>query len=119
MTDDEKKRKFIINIAYYALLIAMVLLAFRYAMGVCFPIIFAFFVATVLQRPKNYILKKTPLKKGLASTLCVISLLVVAKIFVGIIVNEIIKSNIIPTSLTVIFFISTSPFYFRKHHYFS
>ena len=93
MTDVEKKRKFIINIAYYALLIAMVLLAFRYAMGVCFPIIFAFFVATVLQRPKNFILKKTPLKKGLASTLCVISLLVVAGIvasLVGVrVINEI------------------------------
>ena len=93
MTDVEKKRKFIINIAYYELLIAMVLLAFRYAMGVCFPIIFAFFVATVLQRPKNYILKKTPLKKGLASTLCVISLLIVAGIvasLVGVrVINEI------------------------------
>ena len=93
MTDVEKKRKFIINIAYYALLIAMVLLAFRYATGVCFPIIFAFFVATVLQRPKNFILKKTPLKKGLASTLCVISLLVVAGIVASLVgmrvINEI------------------------------
>lgn len=93
MTEVEKRRKFIINIAYYSLLIALGLLAFRYAMGVCFPIIFAFFVATLLQRPKNYILKKTPLKKGLASTLCVITLLIVAVILASLIgvrvINEI------------------------------
>ncbi len=93
MTEVEKKRKFIINIAYYALLIAIGFLAFRYAMGVCFPIIFAFIVATILQRPKNYLVKKTFLKKGTASTLCVILLLVVAGIVASILgvraINEI------------------------------
>ena len=93
MTDVEKKRKFIINIAYYALLIAMGLLAFRYAMGVCFPIIFAFLVATVLQRPKNYLLEKTPLKKGFASTVCVISLLLITVLVASLlgvrVINEI------------------------------
>ena len=53
MTDVEKRRKFIINIIYFALIIALALLAFRYAMGVCFPIIFALFVAMILQKPKN------------------------------------------------------------------
>ena len=93
MTDVEKRRKFIINIIYFALIIALALLAFRYAMGVCFPIIFALFVAMILQKPKNYILKKTPLKKGLASTLCVITLLFVAVLVVALIgvraINEI------------------------------
>ena len=93
MTDVENRRKFIINIAYFALIVAIVLLAFRYAMGVCFPIIFAFFVATVLQKPKKFILRKTPLKKGLASTLCVIALLFIAVLVVSLIgvraINEI------------------------------
>ena len=76
VTEVEKKRKFIINIAYYALIIALAFLTFRYAMGVCFPLIFAFIVATILQKPKNFLVKKTFLKKGSASTLCVILLLI-------------------------------------------
>ena len=93
MTDVEKRRKFIINIIYFALIIAIGLLIFRYAMGVCFPIIFALFVAMLLQKPKNFILKKTPLKKGFASTVCVISLLFIAVLVVSLIgvraINEI------------------------------
>lgn len=77
MNDVERKRKFIINIFYYGIIIALCALLFKYAMGTLFPIIFAFIIASLLQRPKNFILKKTPLKKGFASTLCVLGLLAV------------------------------------------
>ncbi len=77
MNDVERKRKFIINIFYYGIIITLCALLFKYAMGTLFPIIFAFIIASLLQRPKNFILKKTPLKKGFASTLCVLGLLAV------------------------------------------
>lgn len=77
MTDVEKKRKAIINIVYYSVVIALCFLFFKYAMGTLFPIIFAFIIASFLQRPKNLLLRKTPLKKGFASTLCVLGLLAV------------------------------------------
>ncbi len=78
MTDVERKRKAIINIVYYGLVLALCALLFKYAMGTLFPILFAYIIATLLQKPKNFLLKKTPLKKGFASTLCVLGLLAVA-----------------------------------------
>ena len=78
MTDTERKRKWIINIAFYAMLLVLGFLFYKYAFGVCFPIMFAFVVAVFLQRPKNFIIKKTPIKKGFASTLCVFALMLIA-----------------------------------------
>ncbi len=78
MTDVEKKRRAIINVAFYAMLLVLGYLFYKYAFGVCFPILFAFVIAVILQRPKNFLLKKTALKKGFASTLCVFGLLFAA-----------------------------------------
>lgn len=93
MTDVEKRRKTIINIIYFALLGAIILLAIRYALGVCLPFAVAFVFAVLLQKPKNYIVKKTPFKPGIASVICVMgAILVVAAVvsLIGIrLVNEI------------------------------
>ncbi len=78
MTDVERKRKWIINVAFYAMLLVLGYLFYKYAFGVCFPILFAFVIAVILQRPKNFIINKTFLKKGLASTVCVFGLLLIA-----------------------------------------
>ena len=71
----EKGRKAIINTVYFSIFVALGFLFFRYAFGVCMPLIIAFFVAAILQKPKNYLSKKTFLKEGLASTLCVFAAL--------------------------------------------
>ena len=76
--DIDKKRKSIINVAYYAMLLILGFLFYKYAFGVCFPIMFAFFVAVLLQKPKNFIVRKTPIKKGFASTICVFGLMLLA-----------------------------------------
>lgn len=78
MTDTEKKRKWIINVVFYAMLLVLGFLFYKYAFGVCFPIMFAYVVAVFLQKPKNYIVNKTPIKKGFASTICVFVLMLVA-----------------------------------------
>ena len=77
MKDVEKKRALIINVIYLAMIIAIGFLVIRYAMGVCFPFLFAFLVALVLQRPKNFLVRKTFLKDGAASVICVFLLLFV------------------------------------------
>ncbi|MBQ7295254.1 MAG: AI-2E family transporter [Clostridia bacterium] len=77
MTDVEKKRKWIINVAFYAMLLVLGYFLYKYAFGLCFPILFAFVIAVMLQRPKNFITKKTIIKKGLASTICVFGLLLI------------------------------------------
>ena len=75
MKEVEKKRALIINVIYLAMIIAIGFLVIRYAMGVCFPFLFAFLVALVLQRPKNFLVRKTFLKDGAASVICVFLLL--------------------------------------------
>ena len=75
MTDVEKKRKAIINIVYFFLIIAIGFLFVRYALGVCFPIVCAFFIATILQRPKNFLTRKTFFKSGAASVISLFTLI--------------------------------------------
>ena len=86
MADVEKRRRFIINVFYLAILAVFVYLVVRYALGLCFPFLFSFVVATVLQRPKHFLVKRTFLKNGPASVLCVIvllALLVTVVVLVG------------------------------------
>lgn len=85
MTDVERKRKTIINFAYYAILIVLAFVFYRYAFGVCFPIVCAFLIATILQRPKNFLVKKTFLKKGIASVVSLFLMIFVVSFFVALI----------------------------------
>ena len=71
MQDVEKRRAMIINVIYLAMLVAIGFLIIRYALGVCFPFLFAFLAAALLQRPKNFLVRKTFLKDGAASVICV------------------------------------------------
>ncbi len=90
MTSTEKKRKFIINVVYTVILIALFYLFFKFAFGTILPILCAVVAAMILQKPVNFICKKTPLKKGLVSALSVlfgfavvISALVLLVIWIG------------------------------------
>lgn len=97
MTDIDRKRKLIINVAFYAMLLVLAFLFYKYAFGVCFPIMFAFFMAIILQRPKNFIMSKTPIKKGFASTISVFGLMLLASavvVLIGVRAAEEIKGFI-------------------------
>ncbi len=72
MTGIEKKKNFVINTFYIVIVLAIFYLFFKYALGAVLPIILAAFVAMLLQRPVNFICKKTPLKRGLVSALLVL-----------------------------------------------
>lgn len=68
----EKRRSVIINLVYAGIILGLLYLFFKYAFWLLLPFIAAFFVAAVLQRPANFLARKTPLKKGLASVILVI-----------------------------------------------
>lgn len=72
MTSTEKKKKFIINVVYTVILIALFYLFFKFAFGTILPILCAVVAAMILQKPVNFICKKTPLKRGLVSALSVL-----------------------------------------------
>ena len=72
MTGIEKKRNFIINTVYAVIVLILFYLFFKYAFGTLLPLICAIVVAMALQKPVNFICKKTPLKKGIVSAISVL-----------------------------------------------
>lgn len=74
----EKRRAILINTAYFVLLLAAFYLVFKTFFGILVPFIFAFIFAAVLQRPVNFITKKTPVKRSAASAVCVLLLICIS-----------------------------------------
>ena len=68
----EKRRSIIINLVYAGIILGLLYLFFKYAFWLLLPFIAAFFVAAVLQRPANFLARKTPLKKGPVSVFLVL-----------------------------------------------
>lgn len=82
MVSIEKKKNFIINIFYTAIVILLFYAFFKYAFGLFLPFIVAVFVAMILQKPINFVCEKTKIKKGFVSVFFVIicSLLILSAI---------------------------------------
>lgn len=55
----EKKRAFLINFAYIALILALVYVFFKYFFWITAPFVLSFFFAVVLQKPLRFLDKKT------------------------------------------------------------
>lgn len=62
----EKRRAVLINVAYIALVLGAFYLFMKYAFWTVAPFVFAFLVAAALQRPTNFISKKTHIKRELS-----------------------------------------------------
>mgnify|MGYP003290111092 CR=1 FL=1 len=86
MTGIEKKKNFIINTVYASIIIALFYLFFKYALGTVFPIICSLIIAMVLQKPVNFLCKKTPLKRGIVSTFLVLLSFLLVVLVLGLIV---------------------------------
>lgn len=72
MNTVEKRRNFIIDTVYFALLVGLFYLFMKYAFGICFPFILAVFVAVLLQKPVNWFTKKLHGGRGIISALLVL-----------------------------------------------
>ena len=78
MQEVEKRKKAIINVIYFAMIFVIGFLVVRYALSVCLPFVIAFAFAAILQKPKNFLVKKAHFKNGAAAGLCVfLALLIV------------------------------------------
>ncbi len=84
----ERKKKFIIDVVYAALVLVLFYFFMKYAFGLFLPFLCAFLVAMMLQKPVNIICKKTPLKRGIVSVALVLFFVtVVLGILVGLILR--------------------------------
>lgn len=79
----ERKKKLIIDVIYLIMIIAFITIIVKYALGVCLPFVAALAFAAILQRPKNYIIKKTHLHSGpVSAALVLISIAIIIALFV-------------------------------------
>lgn len=82
----QRKKKFIIETVYAVFVIVIFYFFMKYAFGLFLPFLLALAVAAALQKPVNYICKKTPLKRGPVSAVLVLfSVTVVLSLIVALI----------------------------------
>lgn len=68
----EKKRRFIINVVYFALIALMIYFAFKYVMAALTPFVLAFIIAAILRPAVRFIKNEMKFKARIASTAVVI-----------------------------------------------
>ena len=61
----------------------------KYAFGVLSPFIIAMFIAMLLQRPVNFVIKKTKIPRGIVSTVAVLLVVFVFGTIIGLIFSKI------------------------------
>ena len=72
MTTTEKKKKFIVDVAYLALILALGYAALQYALPLLLPFVVAFVIAYVLRRPIRFLSRTLHVPKGLVAVLLVV-----------------------------------------------
>ena len=101
----ELKKKFVINAAFYGIILAILICAYRYIVPILMPFIIGFVVATILQFPLNRIKVRSPSqRKMISSALCIAfySIVVSLLILLGyVVVSEVSKFiSYLPTLFT-------------------
>ena len=86
----EKRRSFIINTVFVVIIVGLFYLAIKYALGIVWPFVVAFFLAMLLQRPVHFLSTKTPLKRGISSVIMVLFVLVIVGSILGLIIGRIV-----------------------------
>ena len=97
MDKAEIRRKKIINIVYYAIVLGLTYLFLKYCFSMFLPFMVAFFIDIIVQRPTNFLTRNTKIKKGITATILVllVYLIVVALIsLIGVKLVDGIKSLI-------------------------
>lgn len=72
-----RKKRFIINCAFIALIAALIFIGLKYLLVLLLPFVIGFFVAMTIQRPANFLHKKTKIPRKLIAIAMVVTILLV------------------------------------------
>ena len=72
MNTTEKRRRFIIDVVYFFIIIGLFYIFFKYALGIFVPFLTAVLVAMLLQRPVDFFTKKLHGGRGIISAVLVL-----------------------------------------------
>ncbi|MEG0378631.1 MAG: AI-2E family transporter, partial [Eubacterium sp.] len=78
--ETEKRKAFIINFLYFAILMALAFVVLKYGLPLISPFVIAFFIAYILKRPICFLAERLPIHRKLSA-------LVMVLLFYGIIVT--------------------------------
>lgn len=90
-----RKKKALINIFYYAIILGIFYFFMRYAFSIFVPFLVAMLIAVIIQRPTNFLDRKLPVKRGVISTVLVlllVALVTILMVFVGAQIVSAVKS---------------------------
>lgn len=68
----ENKKRFLINAAFFALVIALVYLVFKFLLVYLMPFVIAVFLAAILQKPARFLHRKIKIPKSICSVVLVV-----------------------------------------------
>ncbi len=116
----EKKKKFIVNLAYYCIIAAIIIFILKYVLSWLMPFVIAFVVSALIMPVSKKISANFKVKKWISSSFCVFIFYAVAVLLVGLIgfnivlyiknfifdLPEIYSNNIEPTLLSALSFIN-------------
>lgn len=88
----EKRRRFIINFTYFLIIVLLVYASFKFAMPVLSPFVFALLFAYILNRPINFLSRKTRMPRVASSLIFVILFYVILGAIISFIGVEIVTA---------------------------
>ena len=72
VTNIEKRKRFIINVLYWAIIIGILMLFFRYLLGIIWPFFFAFLFAAAMMPAIRWLTAKCHIKHSISVALCLL-----------------------------------------------
>ena len=88
----EKRRSFIINTVYVAILVGLVFLVFKYLLGLFWPFILAALFAWILRAPIRWLTAKCHVKYTISVTICLAVFFVIVATLAGLITAKLVTS---------------------------
>lgn len=88
----EKRRSFIINTVYVAILVGLVFLVFKYLLGLLWPFILAALFAWILRAPIRWLTAKCHVKYTISVTICLAVFFVIVATLAGLITAKLVTS---------------------------
>lgn len=91
MNSIERRKDFLINLVYTVSIIALFYLFIKYAFWPLSPILFAFLIAVILQKPVDKLCKRFKFKRGIVSVLLVLLVIAIIGTLIGLLGSKIVQ----------------------------
>ncbi|MBQ7795317.1 MAG: sporulation integral membrane protein YtvI [Lachnospiraceae bacterium] len=108
----EKRKSFLINFAYFGVMVLMALFGLQYILPIVMPFVIAFIIAYFLQRPVSFLEKKTGLAHKPIAVLAVLVFYLIIGALIGLVGVKVVSGVInLASELPTIYITQVYPFF--------